>query len=422
MKNFLDFFSFLPERASESASDVDMIFNVITYLGAIGFFGLMAVMVFFVFKYARKTEQDKTAYIPEGHILEAIWTIIPAIIFISIAGWGWYVYHGMRQFPTTGEEFYVTGKQWSWSFAISKNDKTLNMVDEITVPVHTPIILNLTSQDVIHSFYLPAFRIKKDAVPGMRTKLWFEADRVGTFRIYCAEFCGSAHSKMAGYIHVVEAPEYDAWIKSQLEKTASTSGSMVDVGKQVYEVKGCKACHNIDGTTNIGPALNNYWGKEVEFEGGTEIAVADENYTRESMLNPRAKIVKGFKPIMPTFQGQLSEDEITGMIEYIKKISNAGGSDPSAKGKELFAANCVACHSLDGADGIAPSLKGVLGRAREFEDGSKITATDKAYIMESILNPRAKTVKGFKPIMPDFKSQLSEDDVDAIEAFLEKQK
>lgn len=318
MKQFLQN-SFLSGAASQSASEVDLVFNAITWISIIGFLGLMLVMLYFMIKYARKSENDKTAYIPGSHTLEALWTFIPMFIFLAIAGWGWWVYYKMRVEPENAHTIYVTGKQWSWAFTFSAGGKTINTLNEIVVPVNKTVMLDMTSQDVLHSFYLPAFRIKKDVAKGMRSKLWFTPESVGEYRIFCAEYCGTTHSGMTGYVKVVSQSDYDRWIDERVNEANALAGNLSELGRKTYEVKGCTACHKTDETVLLGPGLKGIWGTVREFEDGTKAKV-DENYIRESLMNPRAKIVKGFNPVMPPFQGQLTEDEITGLIEFIKSL------------------------------------------------------------------------------------------------------
>jgi cytochrome c oxidase subunit 2 len=205
-------------------------------------------------------------------------------------------------------------------------------INQLHVPIGQPVKLTLTSEDVIHSFYIPAFRIKMDALPGRYTHTWFEATKPGTYHLFCAEYCGSQHSGMIGSVVVMEPAEYQAWLSEGMEEAATTSP--VSAGEALFQGMGCASCHR-QVTGALGPALAGLLGKSVELEDGSEI-VADENYLRESILNPRAKIVAGFKPVMPTFQGLVSEQQLMQLVQYIKSLGSGdqGSGSPTTAGAE----------------------------------------------------------------------------------------
>lgn len=306
----------LPEQASSIASSVDDVYNFIMAISLVGFVLLMGAMFYFMWKYRRKSDNDKTAYITHNNTLEFLWSFIPMVIFVGMAVWGWQVYREMERAPAGAKTIYVTGRQWQWSY---KYDNGVEVNDDLIVPIGTDIKLDMISTDVLHSFFVPSFRIKKDVVPGMRTTLWFRATKMGEFRIFCAEFCGTAHSKMYGYVKVLSKSDFEKWMEKKSYEKSNRKESLADTGKRLYINKGCKACHSVDGKSGIGPSLKGIWEKKRVFVDGTSV-VADGNYIRESLLNPAAKVVKGFAPRMPPYQGQLSEDEITQMTEYIKTL------------------------------------------------------------------------------------------------------
>jgi cytochrome c oxidase subunit 2 len=304
--------SYMPIQGSTIAKDVDVLFDFTMWSSVIACIILLGGMIFFVIKYQRRSENDKTAHITHNHLLEFIWSFVPLVIFLGMFYWGWKVYEHGRTFPTNALEVSVTGRQWAWDLTYSTGKKTTN---ELVVPVETAVILNMTSVDVIHSFYVPAFRIKQDVVPGKRSRLWFQSDKIGDYHLFCAEYCGTAHSGMIGLVRVVTKAEYDEWIKK--DKSTMTPA---ELGHDHYVSKGCVACHSTDGTIKVGPSFKGIWNKQEKLSDGSTVLV-DEAYVRDSMLNPQNKFVAGFQGvIMPSFQGLVTEDEINEVIEYLKSL------------------------------------------------------------------------------------------------------
>jgi cytochrome c oxidase subunit 2 len=202
------------------------------------------------------------------------------------------------------------GKQWMWKAQHPLGKSEINMLH---VPVNQPVKLIMTSQDVIHSFYIPAFRVKKDVLPGRYTELWFEATKTGEYHLFCAEYCGTEHSQMIGSVVVMEQLEYERWLSGNV-----AGESMAAAGQRLFEQRGCASCHA--GTSDArGPALAGLFGKEVQLEDGRTVT-ADESYLRESILNPQAKVVAGYSPVMPTFEGQISEEGLLQLVAYIKSL------------------------------------------------------------------------------------------------------
>jgi cytochrome c oxidase subunit 2 len=225
--------------------------------------------------------------------------------------WGWIVYQQLRTFPKDALEIAVTGQQWNWTFTY-KSGKTSS--GEFYVPIDQDVKMIMTSKDVIHSFYIPAFRNKQDVVPGRYSAVWFHPTTLGDFQIFCAEFCGDQHSGMLAKVHVVPREKYEEW----LENNAYKGMSPVEVGQKVYTSR-CMVCHNVTDERKIGPGWKGIWGKTEQLEGGGS-ALVDENYIRESIVDPNAKVVKGYPAAMTSFAGQLSEEEMMGVIEYIKSL------------------------------------------------------------------------------------------------------
>ena len=304
--------SFMPPAVSQIARDYNNLYGFLLWSSAIGCVLVIGGMIYFALKYKRKTENDKTAYITHNTFLEFLWSFIPLVIFLAMFVWGWKLYHDMRKFPDNALEVNVVAQQWSWQF-LYKSGKT--STNEFWVPVNQPIKLIMASKDVIHSFYIPTMRIKQDVVPGRYTALWFESEKLGNFQVFCAEYCGTAHSAMMAKIHVVTLPEYEKWLQENDEGL-----SLAQKGEKLYSEKGCVACHSLDGTIKVGPSWKGIFGKTEEMADGAKVPV-DENYIRESILTPNAKIVKGFAGgVMPAFQGQVTEEQMNALIEFIKGL------------------------------------------------------------------------------------------------------
>jgi cytochrome c oxidase subunit 2 len=306
----------LPEQASTTAYLVDDLYNVIMLLNVVGFFGFTAVMIFFVVKYHR-SHGNKSAYIPHNALAETIWTVIPTIIFVAIGVWGLMGFYYMEKVPDNAYKINVTGKQWMWTFTYKKDDLEVKVPHIMYVPVNTPIVLDMTATDVLHSFYVPSFRIKRDTVPGMVTRVNFTATKTGDFKIYCTEFCGTDHSRMRATVRVVSKKRFDKWIARQI-KEANISDP-VELGSRVF-ANNCATCHSTGPDTIIGPGLEGIFGSNRDFVKEASV-IADEAYIRESILSPNAKKVKGFaNKQMNAFRGILSDDEIRFVTEYIKTL------------------------------------------------------------------------------------------------------
>jgi len=307
--------NWVPEVASNLASKVDAVIWFITVISLVFFILISIFLVYFAIRYRRRQENEETPYITGSHVLETIWTIIPSILLIVIFVYGFVVYKDMRTPPEDSLEVTVIGRQWLWQFKYNNGKTTLN---ELYIPEGRPIKLVMTSEDVLHSFFVPAFRVKQDLVGGMYTYLWFTPTKTGTYELYCTEYCGTGHSTMLGKVIVMSPQEYEKWEKGEEEK-AVASLPPAELGKQLYTQRGCNACHSIDGSSLVGPTWKGLYGHEVVMQDGTKVT-ADENYIREAILEPQAKMVKGFGPVMPSFKGVISDDEISDLIAYIKTL------------------------------------------------------------------------------------------------------
>lgn len=302
-----------PVQASTHAAEVDWLFDFVLWISIVFFALIVGMMVTFVWKYRRRpgVEPEKTA--AHHTSLELTWTIVPTILCAVIFYFGISGYIDMRTPPRNAHEVQVTGQKWSWSFTYPNGT-----VDaELHVPVGEATRLVLRSEDVIHSFYVPAFRVKMDVVPGRYTEMWFTPTEPGKYQVFCAEYCGQNHSGMLTQVVVHEPGGFEKWLREVEEK--SSNKNPVELGGDLYKTRGCMQCHSVDGTKGIGPSFKGAWGRTELMTDGTSIVV-DENYIRESVMDPQAKIVAGFAPVMPTFKGKLKDKEITGLIEYIKSL------------------------------------------------------------------------------------------------------
>jgi cytochrome c oxidase subunit 2 len=283
------------------------------------------LILFFAIKY-RKRPGHEAQQIHGSTLLEIVWTVIPLGISMVIFVWGAGIYYHMERPPANALEIYGVGKQWMWKFQHREGQREIN---ELHVPVNTPVRVLLTSEDVLHDLYFPSFRTKMDAVPGRYTQLWFTATKLGTFHIFCAEYCGTRHSGMIGRVVVLSQADYEAWLSG-----ASSGMTLADRGQQLFTQLACVTCHRADAQGR-GPVLNGLLGSTVHLANGT-IVTADEAYVRESILTPTAKIVSGFHPIMPTFQGQVTEEQILALTEYIKSLpalpAGSGGAAGTGQG------------------------------------------------------------------------------------------
>lgn len=307
----------LPEQASTTAHLVDDLYSIVMILSIIGFVGLMSAMTFFVIRYHR-SNNEKSAYIPHNTLAETIWTVIPTIIFLGIGVWGLVAYYKMNEVPENAYRIKVTGKQWMWEFTYDRDGKEASVNDVMYVPVNTPILLDMTSVDVLHSFYVPSFRVKRDTVPGMKTKITFTANKTGDYKIFCAEYCGTSHSRMRGTVRVVTQERFNKWLNFEIKEANITDP--VELGAREFARKGCTSCHSIDGSIVVGPSLKGIWGRTSEMSDGSK-HVVDAEYIRESLLKPQSKIVKGFEGSkMNSFAGQLDEKQIDHLIAFLKTL------------------------------------------------------------------------------------------------------
>lgn len=299
-----------PERASTMAYRVDALYFFL--LGISVFFAVLiaGLIVYFAVRFHRRSPEGVGARIHGGMLLEVTWTVIPLLIAMTIFVWGASVYVAIAHAPDETLNIYVVGKQWMWKFQHLDGQRE---IDELHVPVGRPIKLITTSEDVIHDFFVPAFRVKADVIPGRYVSIWFQPTKPGRYQIFCAEYCGTRHSGMTGQVIVMEPAEYEAWLSGGVGE-----GSLASTGAKLFADLACNTCHRPDAQGR-GPVLQGLFGKAVALQNGQTVT-ADEAYVRESILTPAAKVVAGFQPIMPTFQGLVTEEQLLALVEYVKSL------------------------------------------------------------------------------------------------------
>lgn len=330
--------TYMPPEATKIAGEVDSIYSFLLISSLISFVLLIGALFWFIYKYQRRTANDKTAYITHDHTLEFIWSFVPFVIFMFVFFWGWKVYHDMRHVPDNALEIQVMAKKWDWRFLYKSGKVVTSGLDAngnktpamMIVPAGRPVKLIMgsekivenstdpTDRPVLHSFYIPSARIKQDVVPGRYTMLWFNFDQPGEYNVFCAEYCGSGHYSMRALIKAVPQADFENWLSD--EGGAGGTLSLADRGKELYQTQACIGCHTINGQKSVGPSFKGLWGSSQPIEGGPAVTV-DENYVRESILNPNAKIAAGFQGgQMPVFAGVLKDEDITAIIEFIKSL------------------------------------------------------------------------------------------------------
>jgi cytochrome c oxidase subunit II len=305
-----------PEQASTLAHQVDNLYFFLVALTAF-FSTLIAVLVVvFAVKYRRTHAAQVGAPITGSVPLELMWSIIPFGIAMVIFAWSANVYFNMARPPDESMEIYAVGKRWMWKFQHIGGRREIN---ELHVPIGRPVKVTMTSEDVIHDLYLPNFRVKADVIPGRYSTIWFEATKRGEYHLFCAEYCGTKHSAMIGRVVVMEPTEYQAWLSG-----GGGEMSLAARGERMFQELACHTCHLPDASGR-GPSLQGLFGSQVKLADGRTVT-ADEGYVRESILNPQAKLVAGYQPLMPTFQGLVNEEALMGLIEYVKSLPPAAGA------------------------------------------------------------------------------------------------
>jgi len=313
---------FFPPQGSTNAASVDALY--LFFIAVSAFFSLLiaVLIVFFAVRYRRRAPDEVGAPIHGSLVLELTWTFIPLVIAMVMFVWGASLYFQITTPPSNAMEIYVVGKRWMWKAQHVSGQREIN---ELHVPVGQPVKLIIGSEDVLHAYWVPAFRMKMDAVPGRTTTMWFEAAQPGEYQLFCAEYCGMSHSRMIGKVTAMEPGAFQTWLAG-----GKATGSMADLGAKVFTDLGCATCH-LDGGQGRGPSLRGVFGSQVTLANGEKVT-ADEAYIRESILTPTAKLVAGFQPLMPTFQGVVSEEQIAQLTAYVKTLSTAPAAPAAGAG------------------------------------------------------------------------------------------
>jgi len=299
-----------PEAASTMAPRVDALYFFL--LGIAGFFSILiaGLIVYFAIKYRRRSPREIGRKSHASTALEVAWTVIPLMITMVIFVWGARIFFAISTPPPETLNIYAVGKQWMWKFQHLDGQREIN---ELHVPVDRDVKMIATSEDVIHDFFVPAFRVKADVIPGRYVNVWFHATKPGRYRLECAEYCGTKHSGMIGEVIVMAAPDYQTWLSG-----GASGKTLTEEGQQLFSDLACNTCHRAD-LQGRGPVFEGVFGTAVTLQNGQKVT-ADEAYVRESILNPQAKVVAGYQPIMPTFQGQVSEEQLLALVEYVKSL------------------------------------------------------------------------------------------------------
>lgn len=443
------------EEVSTFAADVDRAILISTAISAAILLLVVGLMAFFILRYHHsRVKPGEIRNIKDNLPLEIAWTVIPTILLFIIFYYGYSAFREVRTMPEDAFAVDVLGKRWSWTFTYPNGKRTA----ELYVPEKQNIRLYLHApeNDVLHSFYVPAFRIKEDAVPGRQTHLWFKATVPGRYDIQCAEYCGTGHSRMLSKVEVMEKAAFDTWYGSDRSSPHDESAAKEE-GEELYRTLGCSACHSLDGSIIIGPSFKGIYGKKVKVltEGKARELLVDDIYIRDSVRTPAKDVVEGFpEGVMPDLSDQITKEQMDAIIEFIKKQSTLESKalpQPEAKpipdtapaeklkkaetpvkekkkeavpvdGATLFLSKgCLACHSLDGSEKIGPSLKGIYQSTQKVVTDGKpreVTA-DEAYLHNSIHDPNADVVEGFQPnMMPQFGKILTPEEIDALVEYL----
>lgn len=314
-------FRLMPQQASSIAGDVDRLYAFLWAVSAVMTILIALLILYFAIKYRRGSPADRAESGTHFFAMEVAWIVGPFIILMVMFFWGADLYFKQSRVPAGAMEITCVGRQWMWKFQHPEGRSEIN---DLHVPLGQPIKVRMISEDVIHSVFIPAFRVKQDVLPGRYTTLWFEPSQLGKFHLFCAEYCGAKHSQMKGFVYVMEPSQYQQWL-SGADSQQSVAG-----GEKLFDQLRCSSCHQGGGMVSRGPPLEDLLGRSVRLQNGQSV-IADENYIRESILRPQAKLVAGYPAIMPSFEGQLDEE---GMNQLITEIKALGRGDRPREGSD----------------------------------------------------------------------------------------
>lgn len=305
----------LPEQASTLAPEIDGLFYFVFWISLLLFVGVVGAMAYFAFKYRTRDGREHTpAPLDEHKAMEAAWIVIPLILSLLVFTWGFKAYLKQNVSPPNAYPIQVRATSWAWNFTYPNGT---SIGTELHVPVDRPIKLTMSSTDVLHSFFVPSFRVKFDVLPNRYTSVWFQATETGQYDIFCTEYCGTGHAGMLGKVIVHTQKEFDDW----LQESGRGDMSLEEYGEVVFNQQNCQVCHTVDGSPGVGPTLRGLFGSEEQLEDGSAVTV-DENYLRESIVSPGEKIVSGFPPAMPATYSTLPAEQIDALVAYIKSLAN----------------------------------------------------------------------------------------------------
>ncbi len=309
-----------PEAASAVATSVDYLYFYLTAVSIVMTALIFAAVFFFAIKYRRRSEHEIPEPIHGSLKLEIAWSVLPFLIMLTFFWWGAQIFFANASPPPDAMDIYAVGKQWMWKIQYPEGQREIN---ELHVPINRPIKITLASEDVIHSFFIPAFRVKHDVVPGRYDIMWFTATKPGRYHLFCAEYCGTEHSGMVGWVTVMTENDYENWLAGN-----GSEGTMAQQGEKLFGQLGCATCHQLD-QQGRGPILRGLYGSRVQLQNGQTV-LADDAYVRESILNPNARLVAGYHTdVMPTFQGQITEEQLLQLIVYVKSLAIQGAAPGS---------------------------------------------------------------------------------------------
>jgi cytochrome c oxidase subunit 2 len=309
-----------PVDASTIARDVDHLFFFLTAVTLFFTCLIFGLIFYFMLRYRRRSESEIPPAMETSSALEITWTVVPTAICAVLFFWSSSLYFRNSRPPLASQEIFVVGKQWMWKLQHPEGPQEIN---QLHVPVGVPVKLTMTSEDVIHDFYIPAFRIKKDVLPGRYASIWFEATETGTYHFYCAQYCGAQHAAMIGWVYVMSPADYAQWLSGGVKNE-----SMSEAGETVFTQLGCVTCHVATGSGRC-PTLVGLFGRTVKLRDGRTVT-ADESYLRNAIVNPNSMPLPGYETIMPSFQGQIGEEQLLDLIAYIKSLGTDARKQPTS--------------------------------------------------------------------------------------------
>lgn len=426
-----------PQPLITTTESVDKAFYVIFGISGVALLGITVAMIYLAWRYNRKRCPQPLSQKDHNLWLEVTWTVIPSILVMVMFWYGWEGYLSLRRVPDNAIPVKAAARMWSWLFTY-ENGRT---ADKLYVPVGQPVKVELIAEDVLHSFYVPAFRVKRDCVPGMPTYSWFVAEQPGSYDLFCAEYCGVGHAAMITTVEAIPPAEFAAWLEAK--------PLAADAGRELLQKHGCLGCHSLDGTAMVGPTFQGIGGRQVKVtvNGEARTITSDRAYLEKAIVDPGAEIVEGFPPAMPSYAGRIPEDELKGIVDYLmgQQAEEAGDAqeaaehaaqeaaehaakpaaaeplDPVSRGEQLAGNNgCLGCHSTDGSRRVGPSFLGLMGSARSVvRDGQTLSVpADAAYLKRALHEPEAEIVEGYPAAMPPYPG-FSDEDLKALQAWLE---